>query len=183
MKILIAENSGFCFGVSKAIDTTTKVISESEDTVFSYGPLIHNEQETLRLEGLGLRVLDDIEKGKGSRVIIRSHGVPLDIYTLAEKNNVKIIDSTCPFVRKIQEKAKEFYEKEYQVVIIGNPQHPEVIGINGWCKNSAIIINSKDDIENMTKYDKICIVAQTTLTQESFEELSKLIIEEGGKSE
>ncbi len=175
MKILIAENSGFCFGVSRAVDTTVAEISKTKNNLFSLGPLIHNEQETKRLENLGLKVIDNIENAKNSKVIIRSHGVPLEIYALAEKNNIEIIDSTCPFVRKIQIKVKEFYQKEYQIVIIGNPKHPEVIGINGWCENSAIIINSQTDIENMSKYDKICIVAQTTLTQESFEKFSKLI--------
>ncbi len=179
MKILVAEYSGFCFGVSKAIETTVNEISKSKDNLFSLGPLIHNEQETKRLESLGLKVLDEIENGKASRVIIRSHGVPLNVYDLAKKNNVELIDSTCPYVRKIQEKAKEFYEKGYQVVIIGNPKHPEVIGINGWCENSAIIISSEDDIEHMSNYDKICIVAQTTLTYESFEKLLKLISSKG----
>lgn len=179
MKILVAENSGFCFGVSKAIDTTINEISKNKENLFSLGPLIHNEQETKRLEDLGLRVLDEVEKGKDSRVVIRSHGVPLSVYDKAAKNNVELIDSTCPYVRKIQEKAKEFYEKGYKIVIVGNPKHPEVIGINGWCENSAIIINSEDDIEHMSSYDKICIVAQTTLTLESFEKLSKLVKSKG----
>lgn len=183
LRILIAENSGFCFGVSKAIRTTIKEISKNDTKLFSLGPLIHNLQETKRLEHMGLEVIDDITKGKDSKVIIRSHGVPLDVYDEAQKNNIEIIDSTCPFVRKIQQKAKKFYEKEYQVVIIGSPTHPEVIGINGWCDNTAIIINSKDDIEDMSEYDRICIVAQTTLTQSKFSNLSKLVALKGSEVE
>lgn len=181
MKILIAENAGFCFGVSKAINTTIKEIEKSYNKIFSFGPLIHNSQEIKRLERMGLEIINDIKDGKNSKVIVRSHGVPLEIYEIAEKNDIQIIDSTCPFVRKIQQKAKRYHEMGYQIVIIGNPTHPEIIGINGWCENKAIIINCKDDIEHMSKYDKICIVAQTTLTQEKFNNLSKIIAEKGSE--
>ncbi|MTI48145.1 bifunctional 4-hydroxy-3-methylbut-2-enyl diphosphate reductase/30S ribosomal protein S1 [Sporosalibacterium faouarense] len=179
MKILIAENSGFCFGVSKAINTTIKEITNSNNQIYSLGPLIHNLQETKRLEDLGLKVIDKVSDGKDSKVIIRSHGVPLEIYEQAKENSIELIDSTCPFVRKIQKKAKKFYEDGYQIVIIGSPNHPEVIGINGWCNNKAVIINCKDDIEDMSEYDKICIVAQTTLTQDKFKELSELVALKG----
>ncbi|MTI70241.1 MAG: bifunctional 4-hydroxy-3-methylbut-2-enyl diphosphate reductase/30S ribosomal protein S1 [Firmicutes bacterium] len=176
MNIFVADNSGFCFGVEKAINLAAKT-TDKYSTVYSLGPLIHNKQVIDRLKDKGLNVVDNIDKLKNSRLIIRSHGVPLEIYEKADKQGIEIIDTTCPFVRNIQEKVKTFYKKGYQIVIIGNPEHPEVVGINGWCENTAYIVNLEDDIEDIEKCDKICIVAQTTMTKEKFESLTKMLAE------
>lgn len=175
MKIIVAKNSGFCFGVKEAINTTMDVLDEYKQDIYSLGPLIHNNQAIERLEKLGLSVIknvDDIDSGK---IIIRSHGVPLDVYEIAKQNNIELVDCTCPFVRKIQKKVRDCYEKGISVAIIGDPDHPEVIGINGWCGDSAYIVNNEKDVEAMPILDKICVVAQTTMTNEKFINLSKLI--------
>ncbi len=176
MEIIVAQNSGFCFGVKEAIDTTMDVLNKCKDEeICSLGPLIHNNQAIERLKDLGLDVIDNVSDVKSGKVIIRSHGVPLDVYKTAEDNKIELIDCTCPFVRKIQKKAKDCHDKGSDVVIIGDPNHPEVIGINGWCENKAYIVNSKEDVENIPKLDSVCVVAQTTLTNEKFTELSELV--------
>lgn len=180
MKVILADNSGFCFGVERAINETLKVI-ENKDKVYSLGPLIHNNQVITKLNKKGLVTIDDVTEANGGSVIIRSHGVPLNTYKEIESRDMEYIELTCPFVRKIQKKAKEYYDKGYQIIIIGNPEHPEVMGINGWCENSAIIINSKQDIEDMKKYDKICIVTQTTMEQKKFFSLKKLLMSKGNE--
>ena len=176
MEIIVAQNSGFCFGVKEAIDTTMNVLDEhTDEDICSLGPLIHNNQAIERLEELGLNVIDDVSDVDSGKVIIRSHGVPLDVYDAAKGNEIELVDCTCPFVRKIQKKAKDCYDIGKDIVIIGDPNHPEVIGINGWCKNKAYIINNKEDVENMPKLERVCVVAQTTLTNEKFTELSELV--------
>ncbi|TAH63623.1 MAG: bifunctional 4-hydroxy-3-methylbut-2-enyl diphosphate reductase/30S ribosomal protein S1 [Gottschalkiaceae bacterium] len=183
MKIIIAENSGFCFGVKKAIDSTQKILKENNENTYSLGPLIHNNQVIKLLENKGLQVIENIQDANEGRVIIRSHGVPLSVYDTAKDKQLDIIDCTCPFVRKIQSKVQEYSEKNYQIVIIGDPNHPEVIGINGWCYNNAVIINSEEDIEVMSNYDKICIVAQTTFYEDKFNALVNLISHKGNTVE
>lgn len=188
MKIIVADNSGFCFGVKKAMDSTMDVLESTENAqskqeVHSLGPLIHNNQATEKLERLGLHVVDNIEDVDTGKIIIRSHGVPLDVYEKADENNIQLVDCTCPFVRKIQKKVKECYNEGKDIVIIGNPDHPEVIGINGWCHNKAYIINDKSDVETMPKLDKVCVVSQTTATLEKFTELSDLVSEKSSAAE
>ena len=176
MEIIVAQNSGFCFGVKEAIDTTMNVLDNHEDeAICSLGPLIHNNQAIEKLEALGLNVIDDVSDVDSGKVIIRSHGVPLDVYDAAKGKDIELVDCTCPFVRKIQKKAKDCYDTGKDIVIIGDPNHPEVIGINGWCENKAYIINSKEDVEKMPKLERVCVVAQTTLTNEKFTELSELV--------
>ncbi|EOD01639.1 bifunctional 4-hydroxy-3-methylbut-2-enyl diphosphate reductase/30S ribosomal protein S1 [Caldisalinibacter kiritimatiensis] len=179
MKIILAENSGFCFGVEKAINTAIEVVNNENKKIYSLGPLIHNNQVINMLNKKGLEIIDDITDIDNGKIIIRSHGVPFNTIQLAKQRHLEIIDTTCPFVKKIQLKVKKYYEKGYAIVIIGNPKHPEVIGINGWCNNSAHIINSENDIDDIPKYDKICIVAQTTARKDKFNKLSKLISTKG----
>lgn len=176
MKIIVAKNSGFCFGVKEAINSTMDVLDEEkEKNVYSLGPLIHNNQAIEKLKNLGLNVIDYIQDINKGRVIIRSHGVPLNIYDIAKENDIELVDCTCPFVRKIQEKVKDCYEFKKDIVIIGDPKHPEVIGINGWCKDKAYIINSKEDVKDLPLLKDVCVVSQTTMTNEKFEELSHLV--------
>lgn len=183
MKIIIADYSGFCFGVENAIDTSLKETERKDSDIYSLGPLIHNNQVIDLLNDKGINIIGDIEEVKNKKVIIRSHGVPFEIYEKAKENNIEIVDCTCPFVRKIQEKVKEFYEKGYTIIIVGNPNHPEVIGIKGWCNNKAYVIETEEDVNKVKESSKMCIVAQTTITNEKFEKLSKLAAQKGKEVE
>lgn len=179
MDLLIAKNSGFCFGVEKAVKTTLHTLDENKYNVFSLGPIIHNKQVINLLESKGLKIINNIKDVNKGKVIIRSHGVPLDVYSYAKKIGLELIDCTCPFVRNVQKKANEFFNNGYTIVVIGDPKHPEVIGINGWCNNKAIIVNSENDINLVPLCDKLCIVSQTTITLEKFKKLSQLVKQKG----
>lgn len=174
MKIILAKNAGYCFGVKEAIQKTFNAVDLNKDKqINTYGPLIHNPQVVQKLESMGVKSIDDIQDGKDSIVIIRSHGIPLEVYEKAKANHVEIIDATCPFVRKVQRIVHEYHQKDYSIVIIGDPNHPEVIGINGWCDNKAHILNHVSQVESLPFIDKLCIVAQTTITSELWNAIVK----------
>ncbi|MGJ0846711.1 bifunctional 4-hydroxy-3-methylbut-2-enyl diphosphate reductase/30S ribosomal protein S1 [Tissierella praeacuta] len=183
MEIIIADNAGFCFGVKRAVDITTTELLNSNNNIYSLGPLIHNPQVVKSFEEKGLKTIDEIEEIKNGRVIIRSHGVSKSIIDKISDMNLDIIDSTCPYVKSVHKRVEEYQNQGYNIVIIGDASHPEIIGINGWCKNQAFIVNSLEEARNLSKMDKICVVSQTTNTQEKFETLSKIIKEKGNKVE
>ncbi|NLM04769.1 MAG: 4-hydroxy-3-methylbut-2-enyl diphosphate reductase [Clostridiales bacterium] len=174
MKVILADYSGFCFGVENAINTTLKEIDNKDENkvVSSLGPLIHNDQVVKELKDKGVNVINNIDDAIEGSIIIRSHGVPKNIYEKAKNNKLEIIDATCPFVRRIQNIVKSHEERGYNIVIIGNPSHPEVIGINGWCNNKAIIIEDEEDIKKIPKTDKLCVVVQTTMSLAHYEKIS-----------
>lgn len=186
MKILKAETAGFCFGVNKAVQTAFDALRNSESTgrlVFSYGPIIHNESVVRTLEDKGLNVLEKPEdiyrftdRPDNCDVIIRAHGVAPDIYKRFAELGVRVIDATCPFVEKIHKLVREEYEKGRRIVIMGSGDHPEVIGINGECENTAIIDDDPDALlgkiladselnPNMLYY----VVSQTTFSKKKFD--------------
>ncbi len=181
MRIILADHAGYCFGVDRAIDLALETLNSfSEDTnIYSLGPLIHNKQVVDHLKNLGLEVIEEIsDEGKG-KIIIRAHGVPYEIQQNAEKKGFEVVDTTCPYVKSVHNRVKNYQEKGYKIVIIGDPNHPEVIGINGWCNNEAEIINNIEDVNSLGEYGKICVVSQTTNTKEKFETLSEKIKDKG----
>ncbi len=180
LKILVAKNSGFCFGVKQAINKALDIVKVKGDkNIFTYGPLIHNTQVIEEMRQKGIIPIGNLEEAKDSIIIIRSHGVGLELYELAKNLNIEIIDATCPFVRKVQNIAREYCRKDYKVVIIGDPNHPEVIGINGWCNNDALIVDNKDKVKNLPIYEKLCVVAQTTITNDKWENITSELKNKG----
>lgn len=175
MKVRIAENAGFCFGVKRAMSMAWDELENKDNNdVYSLGPLIHNKQAVDKYKEKGLMEKDSLDKiPSDSKLIIRSHGVPENIYTESKSKNMNIIDTTCPFVKKIHDIVKEFYNKGYCIIIVGNATHPEIIGINGWCNNEAIVINREEEIDNIVfKFnDKYCVVSQTTANLENFDKI------------
>ncbi len=174
MLIKVARNSGFCFGVEKAVNKAFDATQRNKQNIYSLGPIIHNKQVIGKLMETGLDVVNNIEDIHYGTVIIRSHGVGKHTYNQAESKNLEIIDTTCPFVRRIQNIVKDYYQKGYKIAVIGDPKHPEVIGIDGWCENQALIVQSECDIpEDMEHFEKLCIVVQTTMPLSRFETLSE----------
>jgi 4-hydroxy-3-methylbut-2-enyl diphosphate reductase len=166
LKIIVADNSGFCFGVTKAVSTAYDSITR-DGNIYTLGPIIHNDQVVNELEKRGVKKLSSIESlNENDTIIIRSHGVSKDTIKNLQEKNVKIIDATCPYVENIHKKVEDYSIRGYQVIIIGDPEHPEVIGINGWCNYSAVIIQEPDEVKNLKSYHRICVVAQTTITIE-----------------
>ena len=171
-----AENAGFCFGVRQAIEKAEKAAEESVGRIFSMGPLIHNEMVTDNLAAKGISIissLDDVDEG--STVIIRSHGEGRSFYDEAEERGIKLIDATCPFVARIH---KLVNETAKQVVIVGDANHPEVKGINGWCVTSAVIVSSYEEAEGMTG-DDFFVVTQTTIRQKMLDDVLRALNENG----
>lgn len=169
MEIRIADKAGFCFGVKRAVDMAIDYTSKNEN-VYSYGQLIHNDQVTERLNGL--QKVDDLEGIEDASLIIRSHGVSKSIYDQSNKNHLEVIDCTCPYVKKVHKIVDKHYNDGYKIIVVGNSDHPEIIGINGWCDNTALIVPSADHIVTLNK-DKYCVVAQTTLKLAIWEEVVK----------
>ena len=163
--IEVAKTAGFCYGVKRAVDGVCKEI-EKGNKIATLGHLIHNGQVIAELEGKGVKSYDRIEDiPPECAVVIRAHGVGENVYRAAEGR--KIIDLTCPFVAKIHKIVKENYDKGYQIVIVGDKTHPEVIGINGHCGGSAVIINDLEtEIPPDLREKSLCIVAQTTINRE-----------------
>jgi 4-hydroxy-3-methylbut-2-enyl diphosphate reductase len=175
LNIIIADNSGFCFGVKRAVDKSIDVLKNSRKRVYSYGPLVHNEQVVSRLENMGLNSLEDLNNIKEGTIIIRSHGASKEIKEYIEKLGLDLVDCTCPYVMSIHNKVEEFLNKDYDIVIVGDRNHPEVIGINGHCDNKAYIINSEEEANDLPLFDRVCIVSQTTNRIEKFELLSEIV--------
>ncbi len=176
MEIIIAKTAGFCFGVQRAVDLA---YNESyKDNVFTYGPIIHNSQVVQSLEKRGIKEVNNINTiNDESKLIIRSHGVTPDVYTEASKHNIKIIDATCPYVRKIHKIVERCSNNGDLVVIVGNKQHPEIIGIKGWATNKSIVVASIEDLneEDFTEDIPICIVCQTTYRRDKLKEITNWI--------
>ena len=172
MIILRGKHCGFCFGVQRAVEVAEKLKGDGN---FLLGEIIHNELVNSKLKDAGLKIIDKeglSKLKKGDNLVIRTHGEPESTFNFLADNSVNIIDCTCPFVRDIQNIVKKKYNEGYKIVIIGNPNHPEVIGINGWCNNSALITLDGEELSNILE-DKICIVVQTTFSEEKYEKIIK----------
>lgn len=168
MKIEIAKKAGFCFGVKEAIEKTDITLSEYKN-IKSLGPLIHNRDVIESYKKKGLEIAESIDEiAEGETVIIRTHGVKKEIIDKAEEKNINIENYTCPFVKNVQDKARKCYNLGKEVIIVGDPDHPEVKGINGWCDDKGVIVNNIEDIEKINFSKDICIVVQTTMTEEKF---------------
>lgn len=177
MKILIADNAGFCFGVKRAVKMAYDQINRDDSRqTYTYGELIHNPQVVKDLEGKGIKTIGGIDNLKeNDRIIIRTHGIPEKTYKDLKEKKIELIDMTCPFVKRVQKIVNGYYKKGYTIVIIGDKNHPEVIGVNGWCDNSAYVIESVNDVELLPYIDKACVVAQTTITQKMWEDSLNLL--------
>lgn len=178
MEFIIAETAGFCFGVSRAIDTVYDNVKECKTKIYTLGPIIHNKQVVDDLHSKGVDAIDSIKdiKDKKSKVVVRTHGIAKEVYNELEINNIEYIDATCPYVRKIHKIVEKHYNDGYRIIIVGNREHPEVIGINGWCNNSAIIVDNVEDVKEKLKCtDKTCVVAQTTINREKWDDITRYI--------
>ncbi len=185
MEVIRAKSAGFCFGVKRAVDTVYKQVGKDiGKQIYTYGPIIHNDEVVKDLAKHGVKVIEneeELEQIQDGLVIIRSHGVPKRVCDLLEKKGIEYVDATCPFVKRIHKIVAEESEKGSRIIIIGNPQHPEVEGIKGWAGEKTDIIQSTDEARNYknTTSDKICIVAQTTFNYNKFKDLVEIISEKG----
>ena len=183
MEVILAKSAGFCFGVKRAVETVYQQ-TETGKQIYTYGPIIHNEQVVSDLERRGVRVIDsneDLREVKDGTVVIRSHGVSKEINRQIEEQGIECIDATCPFVKRIHRVVEKASREGKQIVIIGNPGHPEVEGIRGWSETPAVVIESEKEALEFTNPEnrEICLVSQTTFNYNKFQELVEIIEKKG----
>lgn len=169
VQVKLADSAGFCFGVKRAVDETLKIQKDLNKKIYTLGPLIHNNDVVNFLEQNNIFAisLEDIDQlTEEDTVVIRSHGVSKEVIDKIQSRGIKFVNATCPYVTNIQKKVNKYSDEGYKIVILGDRNHPEVIGINGWCGNNAII-TSKGNIEEEIP-GKVCVVSQTTEKQENW---------------
>jgi 4-hydroxy-3-methylbut-2-enyl diphosphate reductase len=184
MEITVAKSAGFCFGVQRAVDSVYKELEENSGKIYTFGPIIHNEQVVEDLNKKGIEVIDTVEQLKEIKegtVVIRSHGVAKEIYDILEQQKLKMVDATCPFVKKIHNIVLDESNNGKTIIIIGNDNHPEVEGIKGWVNGEVIVINKEEQIEKLSlpEQTKACIVSQTTFNHNKFKYLVEIIRKKG----
>ncbi len=183
MEVILAKSAGFCFGVKRAVEQVYEQ-TKGEEPIYTFGPIIHNEEVVRDLEEKGVRVMEDVEeisKLSNGTLIIRSHGVSEDVYKELSQSNLKIVDATCPFVKRIHNIVTKESEAGAQIIIIGDEGHPEVEGIRGWSKTPAIVVGSREEAEKFVAEPekKLCIVSQTTYSYNKFQELVEIFSQKG----
>lgn len=188
MVVEVDKQSGFCFGVQNAVEIAEKALLKGEK-VFSLGPIVHNDKEVDRLSSLGLVSIDhdEFRKLKDCKVLIRAHGEPPETYLTADKNNLTIIEATCPIVKRLQSKIRETWirtkEGDGQVVIFGKPGHAEVVGLLGQINNEGILVSGPDDFGKIDILKPVYLFAQTTMSVKEYKNLTdilKIKMEENG---
>jgi (E)-4-hydroxy-3-methyl-but-2-enyl pyrophosphate reductase len=168
MKVLLADEYGFCFGVERAVEMVEKALGEG-DTVRTLGPLIHNDQEMKRLETEGVRTIDaPVQIKRGETAVIRAHGVTPQVEKELRMSGAKVVDATCPFVTKVQKLASRAAAQNRHVVVVGNPDHPEMIGVKGYAPEHAFVIRDETEVADLPKLIKPLVVSQTTIKLKTF---------------
>lgn len=185
MQVKLAKTAGFCFGVKRAVEMVYEEAKKEGTDIYTYGPIIHNEDVVKDLEDKGVKVIEnlqDLEAIDKGTLVIRSHGVAKEVYEKIQKKGLTVVDATCPFVKKIHRIVEKESQAGNYIIIIGNAKHPEVEGIVGWCRpGSYKVIDSKEEAQNfdLSLKNKLCIVAQTTFNHNKFEELVEIFDEKG----
>ena len=180
MEVKVAKTAGFCFGVQRAVDKVYELIDSCPDRLFTLGPIIHNEEVVNDLEKKGVRVTSEEELKtlpEGSTVVIRSHGVGKKVYDQLKECGLSYVDVTCPFVLKIHRIVEKESKAGSHIVIIGDPDHPEVVGICGWCIGPYTVIRTKQDALDFVPPEgkNVCIVSQTTFNYNKFKDLVEIL--------
>jgi 4-hydroxy-3-methylbut-2-enyl diphosphate reductase len=173
MKIQLAENYGFCFGVKRAIK-----IAEENQNAATYGPLIHNSKEITRLDqDYKVGLVEDFRAFKsGDKAIVRTHGIVKDELAALRESGIDVVDATCPYVTKPQEIAQEMSESGYDVIIFGDEAHPEIKGVKSYATHGARVVTCVGDLENLKLRERIALIAQTTRKVEDYMEIANYLI-------
>jgi len=168
MQVLLADEYGFCFGVERAVEMVEEALGEG-DTVRSLGPLIHNEQEMERLGGFGVTMISEpVQIKRGETAVIRAHGVTPQVQSELEEKASKVVDATCPFVTRVQRLASRAAAANRHVVVVGNPDHPEMIGVKGYAPDHAFIIRDETELASLPRLRNPLVVSQTTIKVKTF---------------
>lgn len=175
MRVLLADEYGFCFGVERAVDMVEDSLSNNE-TVRTLGPLIHNEQEMERLGAKGVSTINEpVQIERGETAVIRAHGVTPQIQAELQEKASKVVDATCPFVTRVQRLASRAAEENRHVIVVGNPDHPEMIGVKGYAPEHAFVIRDETEIGDLPKLRNPLVVSQTTIKAKTFFDTAEAI--------
>ena len=175
MDLTIGKHAGFCFGVRRAVKTAFDAAQDKIDCV-TLGPLIHNPQEVERLERAGIRSVASLDEvAPGQTVIIRSHGVTPEVYAQCDARGLRYIDATCPHVAHIHQLVRDYSADGDTVIIVGEADHPEVVGIAGWAKGPVVILNDAQTAREVYLPQRAMVVAQTTIRRDRFEEVLAVV--------
>ena len=181
MEVRLAKTAGFCFGVKRAVDTVyEQAEKEKNKKIYTFGPIIHNEEVVKDLRNRGVEVIqseDELKQLDSGVVVIRSHGVPKRIHDILDERGIQCVDATCPFVKKIHRIVEEESKKGKHIIIIGDAKHPEVQGIQGWSETDVTIIKTEEEAYqfSMPEGTEICLVSQTTFNYNKFKYLVEII--------
>lgn len=162
MEIIIAKNSGLCYGVKRALHMAKATRKQKTGEVFTSGDLIHNPQVIQDLKKQGIQSIDDFDQIKEGTVIIRSHGVSPEIYCILNKKKINIVDATCPIVKRIQKLVAALAEKEHEIIIVGNKEHPEIKGLIGYSRGKGLIIEHESQAKSLPSKKRRAVLAQST---------------------
>ena len=181
--VRVCEHAGFCFGAGRGVESLDKALSEKE-TIYTYGPILNNDKLVESYAQKGVRVINDVSEFEGlpkGKVIIRAHGVSKAVYEAILATGMEITDATCPFVKRIHNIVEQHSKDGERIVVIGNPKHPEVLGIVGWSVSSATVIETEEEAQNFSakEGEKLCIVSQTTFNRKKFDEFLEILGKKG----
>jgi len=175
MQVLLAQEYGFCFGVERAVDMVEEAVAHG-DSVRSLGPLIHNQQEMDRLEECGVTTVSEPVQINGSETaVIRAHGVTPEVQKELEKRAGKVVDATCPFVTRVQRLASRAAAQDRDVIVVGNPDHPEMIGVKGYAPDHAYIVRDESELADLPMLRNPLVVSQTTIKAKTFFETADAV--------
>ena len=178
MEIVLAESLGFCMGVKRVVDMAYRAIEKSDGArVVTLGPLIHNAQEISRLEKDGIRMAEEDSVPENSVVIVRAHGVTPQAMQALKSRGLKIMDGTCPYVHYSQRKAIELHEAGYTVVIAGDKNHPEILGILGYINDEAYVVKTVEDVRKLPALERVGTIAQTTISPKKYQAIIEALRE------
>ncbi len=183
MEYILAPEAGFCFGVKRALDIALKTAKESTGPIYTLGPLIHNPQVVEQLGSQGIKVAEDLGDIEEGTLVIRSHGVAPNVLDEAAARGLRVIDATCPFVKKAQELAKKMQQEGRLVVVVGDKKHPEVAGIIGWTGNQGYVVEDPAEAGNLETDKPIGVVCQTTQPEQNLAEIVRVLEKKGNDLE
>lgn len=175
MEVLIADEYGFCFGVERAVEMVEEALQEG-DTVRTLGPLIHNDQEMARLATQGVAMINaPVQIQRGQTAVIRAHGVTPQVESELREKASKVVDATCPFVTKVQKLAARAAAQDRHVVIVGNPEHPEMIGVFGYAPEHSFIVSNVEEVAKLPRLKNPLVVSQTTIKLQNFLDIAEAV--------
>ncbi|MBO6240418.1 MAG: 4-hydroxy-3-methylbut-2-enyl diphosphate reductase [Butyrivibrio sp.] len=185
MEVYVAEHAGFCFGVTKAVETVYDQIKNSTGVnIYTYGPIIHNEIVVSDLEKKGVRVInspEELNELTDGTIVIRSHGVTKEVYNKIEEKGLNVIDATCPFVKRIHKIVDEQSAAGKSIIVVGSANHPEVEGIVSYARGPVFVIDSPKEAENFNENRELeyTLVSQTTFNRNKFQETVEIFENNG----